>query len=370
MKDIKDKIGIKKIIIAITILIIIIVFFIVGALAYNKYFYKKSYTEIEKIMKDAAIKYYKKNEDRLPTNEGDLITISADELAKEDYMEEISNYLKDDKKKCTGKVTVTKTATDYRYTPSLDCGEDYKVKFFSEYLIEKEKENETKALYEMNNEYVFRGELINNYLDFGEHSWRIVKIKNNKTIIILNEKIKNVSTLSWDDRYNQEKRSQSGINNYELSRANEYLGNIYKRNILLNEEDTKLTTTFDLEIGKRSETDEDKTGTAEKSKVLTNQHIGLLPVYDYLNASTDSNCKSVKTEACSNYNYLARLDENWWTLTGSTSNTYEVYKVSGLESIFATKASNQAQLRPVIALAQDVIYVSGEGSRTNPYKIK
>ena len=48
-------------------------------------------------------------------------------------------------------------------------------------------------------------------------------------------------------------------------------------------------------------------GSIEKSSLLEKQYIGLLPLYDYINASIDTNCNSALTESCTNYNYLNHL---------------------------------------------------------------
>ena len=172
------------------------------------------------------------------------------------------------------------------------------------------------------------------------------------------------------NRYNNEKKSKIGINNYELSRARDYVNNLYKENTLFTDEEKLLISNYNLYIGKRSLNDEDKTGLTEKEKILENQYIGLLPAYDYINASIDPTCKSVNTESCNNYNYLATYDNSWWLLTGVKDNTYEAYKIEGGRTLYSSKSSTKARIKPVIALIKDTLYVSGDGSKEKPYKIK
>lgn len=371
MKEIIEKIGIKKIIIGITTFVIIMIIFFGGALLYNKFFYKKKYSEIETIMTTAAKKYYNENKERLPQNEGEKQTIEASKLAAKKYMKTIEEYLKDDSKKCTGTVNVTKINDNYKYTPFLDCGKDYKVKKLTEYIKENEKIVTTdKGLYELNNEFVYRGENINNNIYFANHNWKIVKIFDDKTLIILDDILKNDINSYWDNRYNEERKAKVGINNYELSRAREYLNTLYEGTTFFTKEDKLLISSYNLNIGKRTLDDQDKTGAPEKAIVLENQYIGLLTAYDYLNASLDSNCKSVNTESCNNYNYLATYPISWWLITGNSENTYEVYKAEATTSLFNARANSNAHFKPVIALTEDTIYVSGNGNKDNPYKIK
>ena len=369
MKELKEKIGTKKLLITLGIIILIIILFMVGALMYNKMFYKKSYTEVENIMVNASKKYYGKNEERLPKSEGETTTIDVSELVKQNYMKEIKQYLKNDKENCSGKVNVTNINNKYKYTPKLECN-NYKPKYLIEYIKENEQIVKTgDGLYEMNNELVFRGENINNYVEFANNTWRIVKITNNKIMLILDDVIKDIPSLEWDDRFNEERDKQIGINKYEVSRIKDKLTSLYEGSTLFTDSEKLLIVNNTLEIGKRKETDEDKTGTTEKSQTMKNQYIGLLPIYDYLNASIDVNCKSIETKSCNNYNYLYSDDGFWWFLTADSSNTYDVYKFDGIE-ISKNKASSKARLKPVIYLTEDTFRVKGKGTKAEPYTIK
>ena len=66
-------------------------------------------------------------------------------------------------------------------------------------------------------------------------------------------------------------------------------------------------TTYTLCIGKRNDLDTSKDGSIECSSPLENQYIGLLPLYDYMNASLDSICLNANSKECQNYNYLTIL---------------------------------------------------------------
>ena len=101
---------------------------------------------------------------------------------------------------------------------------------------------------------------------------------------------------------------------------------------------------------------------------MEKQFIGLLPLNDYLNASLDKNCTTSISPSCQNYNYLAKYQYNWWTMTGTSLNTYNVYKINKSPSL--TAANSTAVPRLVLHLAKDAIYVSGDGTFNNPYILK
>ena len=371
MKEIIDRIGIKKIITIGVFFIGIIIVTIIGALIYNKFFYKKTYNEIESIMINAATNYYEENKSKLPSNSGDSININADTLINKEYMKSFNDYLKDKEASCTGSINVTKVNKQYRYTPLLECDKDYKTETLVEVIKKKNKlVTSGDGLYELNNELVFRGEEPKNNIEFVGYSWKIVKITDDRLLLILNEPINEDEPRAWDDRYNNQKDDDCGINDYPVSRIYEFLKSLYNGKQLFNNEDKLLITNYDLYIGKRKDEDRDKSGSLEKSRILENQYIGLLPAYDFMNASLDTNCNRTDSFSCKNYNYLTNYLKNWWLLTGDASNTYKIYKNSNHNNIFTVSANTEAYVRPVITLVSDAIYISGNGTTNKPYKFK
>ena len=360
----------KKSLIIIGVFIIsMIIILLGGALIYNKFFFKKSYSEVEVIMKEATVKYFEKYEEKLPSNINDSITIKSDTLIKNNMMDTIVSYTKDKNTNCEGEVRVTNINGDYRYATTLDCGDAYKTQTLTDYIDENVSiVTNGNGLYKMDDTLVYRGDSVNNYLKLNNKVYRIVKFVNGHPVIILTDVSE---SIQWDNRYNINNDSDSGINDYEKSRMKEYLNKLYKSNVvgsLLNENTRMLVTSYDLPIGKRKNADADKTGALENAKVLTNQYIGLLPVSDFLNASLDENCNETIAESCKNYNYLNKYKYAWWTITANSTNTYKVYVINKTASTALPSA--QAYVRPVLHLAKDTIYVSGDGSKNNPFIIK
>lgn len=356
------------IIIGIFIVFMIIILF-GGALIYNKFFFKKSYSEVESIMKRAAIKYFEKYEEKLPNDVNASITVSVDTLVKNNMMDTIVSYTKDKNVTCEGEVSVTNINGNYRYATTLDCGKSYKTQTLNNYINENISiVTNGNGLYKTDNTLVYKGDNVDNYLKLNGKMYRIVKFVDSHPVIIFTD---NSESIQWDNRYNINNDSDSGINDYEVSRMREYLDNIYKSNTedsLLNNETRMLITNYNLPIGRRKNADTDKTGALENVKLLTNQYIGLLPVSDFLNASLDVNCNSTIAESCKNYNYLNKYKYTWWTVTANSTNSYKVYVINKTAS--TALPSSIAYVRPVFYLAKNTIYVSGDGSKENPFIVK
>lgn len=367
MKEKLAKIEKKNLMILGGFLLLIIIILFGGAFLYNKFFYKRSYEEIETIMLQAAKSHFDKHPNMLPGNVNESISISDNDLVAAEEMKSIAEYLKDENTTCQGKVIVTNINGDYRYVPFLDCGnKKHQVKKFIDYITENVPTVESgNGLYSINNELVYRGDNVNNYITFSGKTYRIVKFVEEQPVIIYTEKLE---TTVWDDRYSVEQQNNSGINDYTVSRIRDYLNNLYKGTTLIKDEDKLLVTAHNLAIGKRKNDDTDKTGALENSIILENQYVGLLPLYDFLNASLDNNCTTSNAPSCANYNYLAKFKYNWWTMTASSANSFRVFRVDSKASV--TTASSSGYVRPVLYLAKDTIYVSGNGTKDSPYVVK
>ena len=301
------------------ILLTIIILF-GGAFLYNKFFYKRSYKEVEQIMLNAAKTHFEEYPNMLPTTINNSISISDDDLVAAEEMKPISEYLKDENASCSGNVNVTNINGNYRYTVFLDCGKGkYQTKKFIDYIKENVPTTDSgNGLYSLNNELVYRGDNVDNYIQFSGKIYRIVKFSEDRPVIIYTEKS---NSVVWDNRYNVDKQSNSGINDYSVSRIRDTLNELYDDDTFLSDEDRLLVVAHNLGIGKRNNNDTDKTGSLENAVILENQYIGLLQMNDFLNASLDKNCTNTNNPSCSNYNYLSKYKYNWWTITASSANS-------------------------------------------------
>ena len=331
---------------------------------------KLSFDKIEKKMVDAAESYYKSNKDLLPSDDFAKTELDVNTLVEKGLMKSLNKYTKENVS-CTGKVVVVKNGEYYNFIPKLDCGGDYKSKNLVDKLTsESNIVTSGDGLYKINDEYVYRGENINNYVTFAGLKWRILKLtKDGEIRMILDEPLDGVV---WDDRYNPEKKTTLGINLFEYekksSRIKETLEEIYNGNTF-SASDKAMIIPKRLCVGKRSINDESKDGSTECS-VLTEQYLplGLLQVNEFLMASLDKGCTSLSKRECMNYNYLATGDTNYWTLTANKENSYEVYYIDTIPQL--ANARKLSKIKLVINITGEVNYDKGIGSLEEPYIIK
>lgn len=333
-----------------------------------------SYEEIEQVMVNAAESYFQSNPDSLPAGTSS-VEITAGELSNAGYMKPLEKYVPEGSV-CTGSVNVQKNASGYLYTPKLDCGESY-----SSIPLYKQVQNDNKTvtsgygLYSKSGNKVFRGEVVNNYVQLDKTIWRILKITAFGEMVLISEGYE-ANAQGWDDRYNQIVDYQSGINTYSTSRIKEGIEYLYslpedseEAEIILSDADKTKLVSFNLCTGKRGADEIGSDNATECREVYKDQMIGLITVSDYMAASTDSNCTTATSAACQNYNYLVNGEE-WWTVTAIKENTYQAYTIDTDGEIEIKNVNNYANLRPVIHLNAKVLYKSGDGTEANPYTIK
>ena len=355
------------IIVGLLCLILLILF--VSSLFIKKVY---SYEEIETVIKNASVSYFKDHPDLLPQMDGGIVEIEVDNLVSAEKMKPLTEYTKEGVL-CTGRTLVEKAGDEYLYTPYLDCGENFTTVELYKKVTEKVVTS-GYGLYKLNNDYVYRGENVDNYVQLDEGLWRIVKINSNNRIMLIKE-LSVGNPLAWDNRYNSEIGYSSGINNYSASRVKEYIDKIYdnpKENlneVMLSSNDKQKIVAYTLCTGKRDINEKDNSRNIECSQVLNNQKVGLLSANDYINASVDSNCNSLADKSCSNYNYL-KEKYNWWLVTASTGASDKVYSITDNGRVSLLSAVSFAYVRPVIYLNNKVLYKSGTGTKEDPFILK
>lgn len=358
------------IILIITILLLVILF-VISTLKPKVY----KYTDIETILKKAAISYFADFPESLPQNEGSIIEIDSSNLVAAGKMKELSEYTKEGVV-CSGTVQVELAGGDYLYTPYLNCGENYSTVELYKKVTDGKIVTAGYGLYASNGSYVYKGEDVNNYVQLDNALWRIVKINSDNTMVLIANTFAGYGSL-WDDRYNEGKAYEAGINQYSISRVHEYLDKIYNKpsekeedaEMILSKRDKTRLVPFNLCTGKRKKGDEGKDGAIECAQKMKNQYIGLLTVSEYMNASLDPNCKNTLSKTCKNYNYLSQI-ESWWLVTGDAEDNAIVYVVNQSGKVTQLLASNYSGVRPVVYLNSRVLYSSGNGTLEKPYKVK
>lgn len=324
-----------------------------------------SYEAIEENMVAAAEEYYSTRENRLPKEDGESIKVTIGTLVEAELMKDVTDP-SDSSKMCSGYVEVTKVGKEYSYLPFLTCKGNYEPKYLTDIVKSVKADEYGNGVYTINNELVYKGEDVNNYVSFNNQLWRIVKVDSEGDIKLV---LANVTqdTYPWDEAYNSEADYNSGITtNYLNTNIRKTLKSYYNKNF---DKDTKVKiVSKNICVGKYNENDNFSVE-KECSVIKENEKIGLLTLTDYQNASLDTKCLNLQSQECSNYNYLANKNEfSSWVNNIYSENTYEVFYIN--EMVFKTVASNYLSINPVIYVTSKSIVTTGKGSINNPFVIK
>ena len=319
---------------------------------------RMSYSKLEQTMANAAKEYFEKTKS-LPGINNEKAIVSLDTLMQGNYLKPLDKLTKDTT--CTGTITVMKNGEDYLYLPKLSCSK-YHTKTLKEELINKVVTTKD-GLYSEEDAYFFKGEYVDNYLTFNNELWRIINIDSNGNIrMIRNTKEK--ERYVWDDRYNLDKKENIGINNYEVSRIREILNSFYQERI--SDKEKKYLIGQDVCLDKRKET-QNAIGSFSCENVMKDEKVTLISAEDFAKASLDSNCKTIDEKSCGNYNYMSSFSTSW-TMTPTAEYSYKVYAMTA-QGASIKNTDIKISIYPVITILGDQIYLSGTGSKEDPYKI-
>lgn len=224
----------------------------------------------------------------------------------------------------------------------------------------------TDGLYEIDDEYIFRGTNPNNYIKLGTNadSYRIVSLnKKDKTIKLV--KVTPESSAYSSNNYNS--FLDSSVASYLLSLVTSgnakdvsdkiVDGTKWKNGML------DLNESMSYEVLK----------SVEATSTVLNK-MGLIQVSDYVISSLDSTClNNVMSSNCKNSNYMATLfgANAVWTMDSSTSG-----KVITIENGVITNHTLNAatdityRIYPTFYLKRSASISSGTGTSSSPYIIK
>ena len=361
---------IKKLIIGTGIFLLIIIFLMMFASCSSKgrvY----SYNEIEKILIQKTKTAYGKSSNLPSLNQ--KIDISIEELVNKGLVKTMSEYTQDETTSCSAKVTIYNNNGYYLYEPNINCGEKYKTKTLQETLIKDSLVETGNGLYKVDDEYIFKGDNVKNYIKLNDVLYRIVSINSDGSVRLMENKKNSESTMTtWDDRYNTDKQYNAGINNYSAnglnSRIKDKIHSIYEGSTYTDDVKAYFINKESC-IGKRSINELENTGIYECAVKSESYPISILALYEYSRASLDPNCTGFVNSSCTNYNYFTSISNGFWTLTADKDTSYKAYKISS-GSVMISNASNPAYLLIVINInGNTVINSEGNGSVNNPYII-
>jgi len=363
---------------AIILVVVVIVIFLMISND-NKKIEVLTYVQVEHKIKEAAILYTSVKPSLLPNTKGEVVVLTANDLASAGYMLSLNEYLGNIS--CVGEAQIALVGASYTYTSILDCGTNYKTLFLYEKLLENIVVK-GPGLYQMIDgkftygdfandsdsvKYIFRGEDPNNYLLMDGEYWRIVEVDSNYNLLLIkNSLLYNGTGRVWDDRYNKEVGYSFGINEYSMSRIRDNLLSFYKyAGSFLKESILPLS----MCISSRGMNDSVSNFEFECSKRFDEDYVGLLTVSQFISATVDKDCLNISDISCGNYNYLSSLGSSWWLLNSPGGNTCSMYYVNG-NVIKSDITSASYAVRPVVLVSKSLKYVSGDGTILNPYIVR
>lgn len=329
-------------------------------------------SQLENVMIRAAKSYVADNPDKITDDIYGETKISISALVSAGYMKEITKYKGKDTN-CNGSVTVFKNADYYSYNPKLTCGNDYSYKVLSDVITDsKNVVTEGNGLYfnELENYYVFRGEYVDNYITYAGQTWRILRVDSDGNIRLLQQT--GTQYIVWDDRYNNDRKRQYGMNYFEgteNSRIKDSILDYYNNEKNFSSDSKSIVIPKEYCVGARSEESTDKTGIAECTTKSELMAAGLPYASELMEVSIDINCLTSNSESCSNYNFLTAMNSQFWTATPYSGNTYEVFYVtSGM--LYKTMASQVKNMNIELTINGNINYTSGKGTSNDPYIVK
>ena len=333
-----------------------------------------SYQELETKLKNAAINYVNKNRELLPKSSSINTKINLDTLVSNRKIKEL-HALDDSNVTCSGYVEIIKNdeTNSYRYNPYIRCGNYYETSKMANYLINKGVVTSGDGLYNINGEYVYRGDNPNNYIKINERLYRILRITEDGNLKLITTK-RTGDSFIYDDRFNSDIKKYYGINDYSLSRIKVSLEKLYNASSNNNDAyfsdlEKSYMINADFCVGKRSINDTSISSSTECS-TISNQKVGTINIEDYYMISTSTKCASTSNLECNNYNYLYNYDyKTFLTLIGNRDESY-TYLFIDSGAINTARASKGYRIYPVIYLDSEILYLSGNGTLENPYILR
>ncbi len=198
------------------------------------------------------------------------------------------------------------------------------------------------GLYYDQNKYVYKGMVENNYVYYSNRYFRIVRINADRSITLITDDI--ASSLVWD--YKENDYATSYIRDWLNVGENDHTGIFYHS--LETPEQYLMESKYCVDA-------------VDEEHLTCNQtvtdKVGLMSIAEY-------------KEALANLSYL-NIGKYWWT--SNTSLDGQVWYVFGEGGIHAKSNVYEKYyaygVRPVITLKPDINFVSGNGTKEEPYRI-
>lgn len=214
---------------------------------------------------------------------------------------------------------------------------------YSKYHVDSDDSNNSlafellnKKLKKVNDDYYFYNDSKDNYLEYSNIMWRIIKVNNNNQVVLVTDDI--ITTLAYGE----------DIDSFADSNISKWLNNTDNNKAVL---ESNLNTKVTLS---KTSICIDKVDKATKcKKELTDYKIGIPSLEDYINTGSNESFMSN-----GQYFYLSNMDKegNNWYVAGDKLDTTDGSEILGIKA--------------TITLPMNTSKVSGEGTKDKPYKIE
>lgn len=336
-----------------------------------------------KMMEDSAYNYIAL--EGITVNEGDKLTIPLKALTNGENTSG-KKYLKtivdanERTKECTGYVEASKTNGEYAIAGHLVCPNYCNS---TEYVTPGEEE-ERKEVYS-------KGANPDNWVMFGRYDqsspegilWRIVK-SDDEGILLVYEGLENGGKAPIEDGRAYFGKT-AGIaynlndgNSYTGSTIQERLNQFYNQIYVVNKTNYVKERSYQIGLVPDLNPTYKETVSHFASETKASAPVGLLSIWDYMNASDNDLCKETyqsggASNPCSYTgssvnNYLFKNKYNTWTVNGLFGTTDKAWYINNTGQITTGAVDNSTiSVRPVLNLKKEVSYLTGSGTLEDPY---
>lgn len=237
----------------------------------------------------------------------------------------------------------------------LSCCIFYGTRFIKLYLENKEKlsieknslvkvirENniDNDKYREINGINYFINDSNNNYLMYSNILWRIIKVNKDNSIMVISDS--SLTSLAYGESVNF---TESYINKWLNQNDNEYSGILEKN---LHNKETYLQPTISC-IDTVNELDN-----KDCENIINKNYISLLTTSDYVNIG----------------NKDSYVINNEYFYLNNTNEELKPWYIDNEGKITTTSGKDTYGVKPVITIKSNIDYISGDGTKDNPYKIE
>lgn len=272
-------------------------------------------------------------------------------------LEEVDNKISEENA-CDGKI-------GYIYTYENNAIKENKENISTLAYDEVYKSNVIRAvgdtddgLYDIENDYIFKGVNINNNVNFGGEKWRIVSLnKENKTIKLIKET--SIGDNVWDNNNNIQYQN-STVKTDKL----DILFDTTSSSV--NKKSDKIKKDAIYNVGLVDTVDNYDTIISKETSETINYKIGLINISDYMAASTTC---SDYNDNCKENNYIFNLfsGKSAWTINNNGSG---IWNINADGAVVNSSSNELKSYFPVIILNSNITIKEGIGTSTSPYVIE